>query len=50
MAMSNDLFTCPSLADPENPDTQSDPYGGVNSVITVDDKGQLTATAAGDSS
>jgi len=38
------------LADPENPDTQSDPYGGVNSVITVDDKGQLTATAVGESS
>ncbi len=35
------------LADPENPDTQSDPYGGVNSVITVDEKGQLTATEAG---
>jgi len=32
------------LADPENPDTQSDPYGGVNSVITVDDNGKLTAT------
>lgn len=35
------------LADPENPDTQSDPYGGVNSVVTVDDNGQLIATESG---
>lgn len=34
------------VADPANPDTQADPYGGVNSVITVDDQGQLIATTA----
>lgn len=34
------------VADPENPDTASDPYGGQNSVVTVDDKGQVIAAAA----
>ena len=30
-------------ADPANPDTASDPYGGTNSVVTVDGKGRLIA-------
>jgi Glycogen recognition site of AMP-activated protein kinase len=34
------------FADPENPDTQADPYGGANSLVTVDDSGQLIAAAA----
>ncbi len=34
------------VADPENPDTASDPYGGVNSLVTVDAKGKLVAAAA----
>jgi len=34
------------FADPENPDTQPDPYGGANSVVTVDDDGNLVAVAA----
>ncbi len=34
------------LADPGNPDAKSDPYGGSNSVITLDDNGQLVAAAA----
>ncbi len=35
------------LADPLNPDTISDPYGGVNSAVNVDDSGQLIATTGG---
>ncbi len=34
------------VADPENPDTSADPYGGVNSVVTVDAKGRVVAAAA----
>lgn len=34
------------VADPENPDTSADPYGGVNSVVAVDDKGKVVAAAA----
>ena len=30
-------------ADPENPDTTSDPYGGTNSVVAVDGQGRLVA-------
>ena len=33
------------FADPENPDTQADPYGGANSLVTVDDGGRLIAAA-----
>ncbi len=33
------------VADPENPDTASDPYGGVNSLVTVGAKGKLVAAA-----
>lgn len=33
------------FADPENPDTQADPYGGANSLVTVGDDGQLAAAA-----
>ncbi|MEN8006543.1 MAG: glycogen-binding domain-containing protein [Candidatus Krumholzibacteriota bacterium] len=39
------------FADPENPDTKADPYGGANSLVIVDDGGQLIAapeTADGD--
>jgi len=35
------------LADPENPDTQSDPYGGVNSLVVVGEDGQLVAAGTG---
>jgi Glycogen recognition site of AMP-activated protein kinase len=31
------------FADPENPDTQADPYGGANSLVTVDEEGHLVA-------
>jgi hypothetical protein len=31
------------FADPSNPDTRSDPYGGVNSLVIVDGAGQLLA-------
>ncbi len=34
------------LADPENGDTESDGYGGSNSAVSVDDKGQVVAGAA----
>ncbi|MFH1843802.1 MAG: glycogen-binding domain-containing protein [bacterium] len=34
------------FADPENPDTQPDPYGGANSLANVGDDGKLVATAA----
>ena len=37
------------LADAQNPETISDPYGGVNSVITVDADGQLIATVGASS-
>jgi hypothetical protein len=33
------------FADPANPDTKSDPYGGVNSLVIVDSGGQLIAAA-----
>ncbi len=36
------------FADPENPETEADPYGGANSLVTVDDSGQLVASG-GDS-
>lgn len=35
------------FADPENPDTQADPYGGANSLVTVSDDGQLVASTGG---
>jgi len=34
------------LADPENPDTKSDPYGGSNSLVIVGSDGELVAAAA----
>lgn len=34
------------LADPENPDTKSDPYGGSNSLVIVGADGNLLAAAA----
>lgn len=34
------------FADPENPDTQSDPYGGTNSLVTVAADGKLVAAAS----
>ncbi len=34
------------VADPENPDTSADPYGGVNSLVTVDAKGKVVAAAS----
>lgn len=34
------------FADPENPDTQADPYGGANSLVTVDDEGNLIESEA----
>lgn len=34
------------IADPENPDTQADPYGGVNSLVNVDATGKLIATGS----
>lgn len=34
------------FADAENPDTQSDPYGGTNSVVNVDADGKLIAGGA----
>ncbi len=37
------------MADPENPDTQADPYGGANSLVTVGADGKLIAGAAADS-
>ncbi len=33
------------FADPENPETQADPYGGANSLVTLDDDGNLVAAA-----
>jgi len=34
------------FADPENPDTKTDPYGGSNSLVIVGDDGQLLASGA----
>ncbi len=34
------------FADPENPDTKSDPYGGSNSLVIVGPDGKLVAAAA----
>lgn len=34
------------FADPLNPDTKADPYGGSNSLIMLDDKGRLIAAPA----